>query len=77
MLHLQQSLLAIQKRKEIWSFLCAKEVKYDCEKSLKEDKQKGKWSQRRICCVLCTFSVLSALDEWTSLKEPRLLTGNA
>lgn len=27
--------------------------------------------------VLCTFGMLTALDKWTSLKEPRLSTENA
>ncbi len=61
-----------------------KEVKYDCEKSLKEEKRQKRRTKREmesakdmLSFVLCTFGMLAALDEWTSLKEPRLLTGNA
>lgn len=54
-----------------------REVEYDCEKSLKgEDEQKGS-KGREGCGVFYTLDILTALDEWTSLKEQRLLTGNA
>lgn len=85
MLLCQQSLLAIQKKKRniVVSLCCDhfKEVKYDSEWSLKEEKRKERQTKKgngasKGYAVLCTFGVLAALDEWMSLKEPRLFTEN-
>lgn len=55
-----------------------KEVKYDCEKILKEEKTNNKGNGgSEGYAVLCTLGMLAALDEWMSLKEQCLLTGNA
>lgn len=38
--------------------------------------KKGNGVSKRYA-LLCTSGTVAALDEWTSLKEPRLFAGNA
>lgn len=68
-----------RKRREIWSSLCCcdhfKEVKYDCEKSLKEKRQERRTKKGNGAdggyAVLCTCGVF---DEWT-LWRSRVSSG--
>lgn len=74
-----------KRKKEIWLFLCAAAILKKLNttvKSLKKRKETRKTNKKgngvsEGYAALCTFGMLAALDEWTSRKEPCLLTGNA